>query len=587
MDIIKLDYEGLEGEVVSDSWLIQLLSNMTKHTKLKNISIRDLSINHITDLINNGVMTKGESARAKLVCEKKRLAKLSKKYYHTCSKFSHEANLIYSWSHSLNVAKSSSLKESSRNYSSISKTKVKDLENILFTEIKSILYTEGFNEKTQVRVERLVFSYIDKISSNVNDLVAYLGGFDSSIFSNKLFLKFLFTQIDLFDFYVKKLISSLKRKSNSKKTSSRNINVEIDTFLSIILQILKVNDFRSALISCLLRCITYYNVNNKQDSEFYLNTEIHVSIEIGKQIVDRFVRKLYKEANLTNKYRLSEFKKDLFLKDEFKAIKLDDDEVFANIGFKFLNIMYEVKLLKSNLITSSMKEKNYVVCLSDEVSKLLKSKIFNKPVHMSLNLPMIVKPKDYVCTSDNDLTIKSGGYFLNNDVFIQPLVNYNNQQPYMPRVTSSKTIDTINSMMKVSFKINTELLDYLIDNYEIFLKTEHPLMKKAKLNKREERELQSYTSQKILEENILLIANTFRDAPEIYFPLMLDFRGRIYNKVTYLNYQGSELAKALILFARPCYIFRKDTSSIEYLKAYAAACYGKSLDKKSYKKKLE
>ena len=84
-----------------------------------------------------------------------------------------------------------------------------------------------------------------------------------------------------------------------------------------------------------------------------------------------------------------------------------------------------------------------------------------------------------------------------------------------------------------------------------------------------------------------MIANIYRNVPSIYFPLMLDFRGRIYNKVTYLNYQGSELAKALILFARPCYINRNNTTAIDYLKAYAASSYGNGLDKKSYKKRVD
>lgn len=277
----------------------------------------------------------------------------------------------------------------------------------------------------------------------------------------------------------------------------------------------------------------------------------------------------------------------MFLKDEFKGIDFDHDEVFSFIGLKFLNIMYEVDLLSSRLKTFD-KQQNYMVGLSDSLSVLLSKNIFNKPVHMSLNLPMIVEPKDYVCRSDKDLVIKSGGYCLNNELFTQPLVNYNFEQPNNPKVSSTMIVDTLNNMMKVPFKINTDALDFIVDNHKLFLKDDyHPLIDKPNRSKREEKEFQSYTSEKILEDYIIMIANTYRNAPSIYFPLMLDFRGRIYNKVTYLNYQGSELAKALILFARPCDIYRNNTSAIGYLKAYAANCYGNGLDKKSYKKRVD
>ena len=48
-----------------------------------------------------------------------------------------------------------------------------------------------------------------------------------------------------------------------------------------------------------------------------------------------------------------------------------------------------------------------------------------------------------------------------------------------------------------------------------------------KRNAAQEKEYQSFLSKKILEQNIINIAQAYSNVPEIYFPVTMDFRGRI------------------------------------------------------------
>jgi DNA-directed RNA polymerase len=94
-------------------------------------------------------------------------------------------------------------------------------------------------------------------------------------------------------------------------------------------------------------------------------------------------------------------------------------------------------------------------------------------------------------------------------------------------------------------------------------------------------------SKKFVQENILGLADIFEDVPEFFIPVIMDFRGRIYCETNYLNYQGTDLAKSLLLFAKGEKILKSDTNSIDYLKIFGANCYGNKLDKKSFNDRLK
>jgi len=74
--------------------------------------------------------------------------------------------------------------------------------------------------------------------------------------------------------------------------------------------------------------------------------------------------------------------------------------------------------------------------------------------------------------------------------------------------------------------------------------------KQQNLTLSEIKTLDAFLSIKQLEMNILGLAFIFKNIPEFFIPVRIDNRGRIYCMADYLNYQGIELAKSLLLFSK-------------------------------------
>ena len=88
-----------------------------------------------------------------------------------------------------------------------------------------------------------------------------------------------------------------------------------------------------------------------------------------------------------------------------------------------------------------------------------------------------------------------------------------------------------------------------------------------------------------LQETILGLADFYKNFSNIYFPLRLDSRGRIYCSSSYLHYQSTELAKALLLFAKPGVISKKNLDDTKFLEFYGVNCFGKDKLSDHFKRK--
>jgi DNA-directed RNA polymerase len=207
---------------------------------------------------------------------------------------------------------------------------------------------------------------------------------------------------------------------------------------------------------------------------------------------------------------------------------------------------------------------------------------------------MVCEPKKYKYSS-NGLTL--GGYLLNDVYYTESLIK---ERIGLGKQTTLKDpniiIDMVNGMSKTPFKVNTNVLEYIY-KYGIDKKIlTDDLSAELKLflanpykgfTKKSSKHYRSLISKILMERNVLSIAEVFSRLEKIYFPVRLDFRTRIYCKTDYFDYQQSDLAKGLILFANPGLISRHDLEVIKYFKAYGANMYGHGLDKKSLNQRVK
>ena len=212
--------------------------------------------------------------------------------------------------------------------------------------------------------------------------------------------------------------------------------------------------------------------------------------------------------------------------------KIESDQIKAYLGFCLIQILESCNMVKSELVIKSKDEKYYVLRVDRKILNMSDKSILDFP----LKLPMIVKPKPY---NHNIL----GGYLLNDVNYREEFIIHKNIIKHKSIVKDDNIIyDMVNNISCVPYKINKELLEYiLINKHGLLIDSDAPIIYEniEKINKYQQTKYSSYLSKLNLQETILGLADFYQNFSKIYFPLRMDNRGRIYCSNSYLNYQSS------------------------------------------------
>ena len=327
---------------------------------------------------------------------------------------------------------------------------------------------------------------------------------------------------------------------------------------------------------CLLHFIIISTYQDSEDKEKFYS--INVAITIGKKMLNRYLYSIkckdedFKDASYSDWYKKKVITNDLLLH------KTQDDQIIAMLGFSVIQILESCNMVTSVLIIKSKDEKYYTLTVDKNLLDIREKSLVDFP----LRLPMLVEPKPY-----NKGVL--GGYLLNDVNYRQEIFIYKSNIKEKPIIKDKNVVyHMVNNVGSTPYKINTELFEYISTNkHDLLLDPNKPIIYEDIIKKtpHQKRKYSSEISKLSLQETILGLAEFYKNFSDIYFPVRLDIRGRVYCTSTYLTYQSSELSKALLLFSTPGIINKKDLTSIKYLEFYGVNCFGKDKMSDSAKSK--
>lgn len=290
-----------------------------------------------------------------------------------------------------------------------------------------------------------------------------------------------------------------------------------------------------------------------------------------------------------------------FLKDPDLESKMDS--TYTRIGSTLLSLFAESG---SNIIQID-KEKykgrrskpGYKVSLTSEAQELIVAYSTRGAMLQSVNLlPMIVPPRPWT-------SFRDGGFLSHKTDFV--MSKSRSVKKALRGKDLSKTMDMVNKIQQVSWRVNTEMLDLvqtifnsnLIDpaspataprlygglpTSEVYRATdfikESDYAQWSHYNRARERQqilLDAESSRRLSLVLTLDIAHTVKKYDKLWFVYQVDYRGRVYPKINFLNPQGLSYVKSILEFGEGKQL---TADGVYWLKVHIANVYGK--DKIAY-----
>jgi DNA-directed RNA polymerase len=301
--------------------------------------------------------------------------------------------------------------------------------------------------------------------------------------------------------------------------------------------------------------------------------------------------------------KASRKRKALLLEKHIKHLKEIDfistgEASGVRIGSILLSLFIDsganIVFIKEDILRKRKKGTTYQVSMTPEAQELLLKTSSRERILQSVNmLPLVVPPRPWE-------SIKKGGYHTHQ-------INFISTKSYMVKKFTkkkdlSKTISAVNKIQEVPWHINSEMLDLVQDVFEgnmidpsspatlpklygglptsevyratDFIK-EEDYVEWTKFNRAREIQqikLDAEASKRLSAVITLDIAHTVRDFDKIWFVYQVDYRGRVYPNVNFLNPQGVGYVKSILEFAEGK---KLDDTGLYWLKVHIANVYGK------------